>query len=259
MSDQDNFKGNPFAGGDGDNFEGDPFASGAAPAAPKRQTLKQTLEEQTKGDLGTALETGIANATSRVVHGVGQLLPEKATRSLEQHGVMPTQRDIDLLEAGTAAAPAARAAQIGGDVAMSALPIAKAGQAGRLLSSTLAKAPAAIPLAAETAGAAGYAALTADQGEGGKGAAWGAGGNLAGAALAKALRGVVTPTAEARLLLDKGVSLTPGQAAGTGSFAKKAEELGGVVACCQSLCESSPAPRRRRCQHRRRAVCRRHR
>lgn len=191
---------------------------------PPGNSLRATMEQQTKGDMGTALQTGIANATSRLVHGVGQLLPDSATRYLEQRGVMPTQADIDLLEAGTAASPAARVAHVGADVAMAALPAMHASQGGRALSRTLGRLPAALPALAETGAMGGYGALTADEGKGVEGAAWGAGGTLAGLGLARTMRGLVTPAPEARALLDRGVALTPGQAAGAGTLANRFEQ-----------------------------------
>lgn len=53
-------------------------------------------------------------------------------------------------------------------------------------------------------------------------------GAAGGAILSKALRGI-NATPEARSLMDQGVTLTPGQAAGAGSFVKKAEEYLGTL------------------------------
>lgn len=54
----------------------------------------------------------------------------------------------------------------------------------------------------------------------GVGAAFGAGGQV----LARTLSGLVKPTRQAQVLLDQGVGLTPGQAAGTGSWIKRFED-----------------------------------
>ena len=76
----------------------------------------------------------------------------------------------------------------------------------------------------QIAGNAVIGAVEAPEGETAKGAAKGAAFGTVGKVLSKTLGGLVTPTAEARTLMDKGVALTPGQAAGAGTFAKRAEE-----------------------------------
>lgn len=84
-----------------------------------------------------------------------------------------------------------------------------------------------LPAAARTAEAATYGgaqgALTTpdDQADAAK---MGAAGGAAGQMVGRVLGGIVRPTDEARVLMDKGVALTPGQAAGTGSVINKVEQ-----------------------------------
>lgn len=75
-------------------------------------------------------------------------------------------------------------------------------------------------------GNAAVGSATAPQGQEGSGALWGAGGGALGQVVG---RGIVKPTADARVLMDRGVTLTPGQAAGTDSFLKKTEEFFGTL------------------------------
>ena len=67
-------------------------------------------------------------------------------------------------------------------------------------------------------------AIEAPKGEEASGAAWGGGFGAVGPVLARTLGGLVRPTAEARTLMDAGVPLTPGQAAGAGTWQKRGEE-----------------------------------
>jgi hypothetical protein len=164
----------------------------AQPTAGPRQSLAlaQTMREQT-APIGKQLEVGIANATTRLAHGVGQLLPNTIAK------YFPTQQDVDLLEAATEGRPIARTAQIGTDVAASLLPATKAAQLAR---AAPLRARAAAVLASEAGANAGYGALTADEGHGAEGAAWGAGGTAAGHVLGRALGAVrqgAKPTEEA--------------------------------------------------------------
>jgi hypothetical protein len=73
-------------------------------------------------------------------------------------------------------------------------------------------------------GNAAMGAAQAPAGSEGSGAAWGAGGGAAGHVLSRAMGGIVRPTAEALTLMDRGVALTPGQAAGAGSGIKRFED-----------------------------------
>lgn len=171
-------------------------------------TLKQTMAAQSAADPFTAFNTGIANAATRVAAGVGKVLPQ----SLAKH--LPTQADVDLLEAGSEGNPYARAGQVAMDVAASA-PLAS----GKLMT--------------QAAKMAGYGALTADQGAEATGAAYGAGGAAVGAGLSKALAAVragAKPTADALAFQQKMAGkqpplvLTPGQLSDPKGWLRKTEE-----------------------------------
>lgn len=114
----------------------------------------------------------------------------------------------------------ATAGEIGADVAMSAIPVAKGGQ---VLTQTLGKLGRAAPMVGDVAANAAYSAATAPE-DRGTAAAWGAGGATAGRVLARTLGGAITPTKEAQALMDQGVRLTPGQAAGKDHFANRVEQ-----------------------------------
>lgn len=75
--------------------------------------------------------------------------------------------------------------------------------------------PATLP--AQVAGNAAIGAVEAQKGEEVKGGATGAAFGAGGHALAKLVGGLITPTKDAKVLMDKGVALTPGQAAGANS------------------------------------------
>lgn len=76
----------------------------------------------------------------------------------------------------------------------------------------------------QIAGNAAISASQAQQGQEGKEALKGGAAGAVGQVLAKTVGGLVKPTEEARLLMDKGVALTPGQAAGIGSKMNRAEQ-----------------------------------
>ena len=117
--------------------------------------------------------------------------------------------------------PTSTVGQVGGDIAMTLAPGAGAYRTGQLLSKTLGR---FAPVAAEAGAMAGYGALTADEGQGTQGAAAGALGTVGGHALGRAAKGLVTPTPAARELQARGVTLTPGQAAGPGTFTNRVEQ-----------------------------------
>ena len=139
------------------------------PSPSTQKTMKQEMAAQSAASPVDAFNTGIANAATRVAAGVGRLLPQ----ALAKH--LPTQADVDLLEAGSEGSVPARAGQIGMDLAATA-PLA----GGKILS--------------QAAKMAGYGGLTANEGEAIKGAAIGAGATAAvpvlGAVLRSAGRGV---------------------------------------------------------------------
>lgn len=129
--------------------------------APTRM-MAQEMAAQSAESPVTAFNTGIANAATRVGAGLGKVLPQ----ALAKH--LPSQADVDLLEAGSEGSVPARVGQIGMDVAATA-PL----MAGRLVSQ---------------AGKMGlYGALTADKGQELQGAAIGAGATAVAPALGAAL------------------------------------------------------------------------
>jgi len=75
----------------------------------------------------------------------------------------------------------------------------------------------------QIAGNAAIGAVEAEPGQEGKGAAVGGAFGAGGKVLSKAFGGLVTPTKEAQTLIDRGVTLTPGQAAGPGTVANRVE------------------------------------
>ena len=114
--------------------------------------------------------------------------------------------------------------EIGADIAMGAVPVAKGGQ---VLTRTLAaigpKTTRLAPALGDVAANAAYAAATAPE-DRGTAALWGAGGAVAGRAVGSALTGVVRPSEAGQALREAGVRLTPGQAAGKGSLANWIEQ-----------------------------------
>ena len=79
-------------------------------------------------------------------------------------------------------------------------------------------------LGTQVLGNAALGATQAKPGAEGVGALFGAGGAAAGRAVGSALTGVVQPSAAGKALMEKGVRLTPGQAAGKGSVANWIEQ-----------------------------------
>lgn len=136
---------------------------------------------------------GAKHAWDRAASGMASLFGDKSLQPLVQQGAQFVK------ETG----PASTVGQIAGDIAMAVPAAGFAAQGGRLLSQALGRLPTALPVAAETAAMGGYGALTADEGRGAEGAAWGAGATLAGMGAMRALKGLVKPTDEARVLLDR--------------------------------------------------------
>lgn len=162
------------------------------------------------GKGGAEFHQGIASTPARLVKSIAQMagqdqrLPEVVNKSAQV-------ADTGFGTAG----------RIVGDVAATAFPVSKVGQMSQGFSL-----PTRLGIAAGE-NAAYNAALSPDQQQEAAlyGAALGPLGHLAGSAAS----GIVRPTPEARVLMDKGVVLTPGQASGTGSFTKKAEEYLGTL------------------------------
>lgn len=176
------------------------------------------------------LNAGIAHGASKIVRGVGTLLPDEIVAPLEKHGIIPTQQDVAMLDK-MSNTPLGKAGSIGMDMTtVAGLPlgaVAKGAEYVPALARTLKArgiAPAAARVAdtAATQGAVG-AAITPDNRS--EGAAWSAGGGTVGHILGRAMSGIIKPTAEAQELIDRGVALTPGQAAGIGSRTNRLEQL----------------------------------
>jgi len=156
-------------------------------------TLEQDMAQQAKDDVGTALETGIATASSRAVRAAANAMdylptnramkvvaPEtysKLRAKVDEY--LPSERDIQLLEAGTAGSGAAQGANIASEIALTAIPGSKAAEGVMLvprLGAALAKQGAArtigrLAATGAAGGATGSAMLGKDVGEG---AGWGA-------------------------------------------------------------------------------------
>lgn len=178
-------------------------------AAP---SLKDTMAEQTKGDIGTALKTGIANSASKTVRAIGTtLLPKAAEAWVEKKGWMPTAQDIELLEHGTQASPVATGASIAGDIATEIGPAARVMKGATALKQ-------ALPRAAALGGTIGGARAEGDVEDIAKGVGLGALGGVAGEGAGRVLARALTPTVgvtdEARRLMDRGIYPTFGDAMG---------------------------------------------
>ena len=199
MSDDDNFKGDPFAS-DADNFQGDPFA-----APPRTNTIGEEAARQgglavralasaaaspfvIGGDaLGKGINAAAENLEAHPLYGsaVGKQRVQPYGRALQQTlsrmGLPEPERPIERFTqavadtAPAAALPAGLVPQVVGNAAINA-----------------AQAPA---------------------GQEGTGAAWGAAGGAVGHGLSKVV-GALTPTAEAEKLVKARVPLTYGQRLG---------------------------------------------
>lgn len=203
------------------SWRDDPIVESAS--QPKQPTLKRAMQQQTaEGGIANAFNTGIANASSRVVGPILRaILPENDVALAEKQGLFPSQRNIDLLEAGTEGSIPARTGQVAMDVVASAPAALKA---AKLVPATAPlRVRGAAALAGETAANAGYGALTADEGQAGQGAAWGAGGTLVGHALGRTVGGLIKPTDEAQRLMAEGIQPTAGQAMGPNSWLQRGE------------------------------------
>lgn len=180
---EDNFTGNPFAGGD--NFEGDPFA-------PKKSDYAGKDPGVFKQFLG-----GAKHAWDRAAYGLESLFGGESLKPLVESGAQFVR------ETG----PASTIGQVAGDIAMSAAPSVRAVQLGRMAAPVVARmglprAAGLMPLTADMAAQAGYGALTnpEDRSSGAAMGAVGAGvGNVLSSAITRGLPGV---SAKARELMD---------------------------------------------------------
>ena len=178
-----------------------PYQEGSDPYAD----VGRFGENPGEGKGGAEFHQGIASTPARLVKSVAQLLgqgqrvPEVINKSAQvaDTGFGTTGRMI-------------------GDIAATAIP------AGKIAQSTQGMRLAPRVAAASAENAAYGAALSPD--DQGNAAMWGAAAGPLGMTLARMAGGVVRPTAEARVLMDRGVALTPGQAAGPGTFINRAEQ-----------------------------------
>ena len=191
-----------------------------------KRTLSQKAQAYGGKDPGVLKQAlgGAKHAWDRAAYGlaglVGQGTPEQ--KQLLDEGKAFVQ------ETG----PASTIGQIGGDVAMTAVPAVK-----------LAKATARFgkyaPAAADALFSAGYGGLTADEGKGAAGAMMGAAGSGVGSGVGNVLGRIASPTGrlapEAQGLINEGIPLTPGQAApdtfmgGIEPWLAKVPVVGGAV------------------------------
>ncbi len=210
--------------------------------APRRDVIAAAVEKASPADgmsAGEKLLVGAGAATDRAIRGLTGVAKSVAG------AVAPGNVWSDSPDAGAEDAALyqknhpggwATAGEIGGDIAMSAIPVA--GVAGKLSRLPLAMRTLgrAAPLAGDVAANAGYAAATAPE-DRGTAAALGAGGAAVGSVLTKALARAARPSgqlgAEAQTLVDVGVKPTFGQV--MGGAAKKAEDLATNVPVIGSL------------------------
>lgn len=176
------------------------------------------------GKGGAEFHQGIASTPARLVKSLAQLAGVgQNLRNHPVYGGVAIQPVADVVNKSAQVANTGfgTAGRIVGDVAATVFPAAKVGQATQGFSL-----PARLGIAAGE-NAAYNAALSPDQQ--GEAALYGAALGPVGHLLGSAAGGLVRPTPEARFLMDRGVALTPGQAAGTTSFVKKAEEYLGTL------------------------------
>lgn len=162
---------------------------------------------------------GAGAAVDRTYRGVRGMLPP----GLLPKGLTDAPDDDAALYQKYHPGGFATAGEVGADIAMGAVPVAKgASVLNRALQA--ARVGRAAPLAADVLANTGYAAATAPE-DRGSAAAFGGAGAAVGRGVGRLATGIVRPTPEAAALIEQGVRLTPGQAAGTGSFLNRAEQL----------------------------------
>lgn len=173
------------------------------------------------GQRGRDFIHGARAAFDKAALGVKGLLPQSVQDLGDR---FDAARGATPLNVGTAAvAPDTLMGTAGGvaaDVAMSTAPVAGGVRAASMLPRALAR--FAVP-AADVAANAGYAAATAPE-DRGDAALYGGIGSAVGRGIGRATTGIVQPTDEALSLMEKGVRLTPGQAAGKGSVMNNLEQ-----------------------------------
>ncbi len=202
---------NPFANSSNDIPSGvNPFGEQPQQSAPQPQSAREILEQH----MGPSDFTkSFASTPARMLKsgmqmvGAGDYVPEFVSNAA-------AEGDKSI------------AGRIAGDVAGTG-GIRSAGVGLAQTLQRLNEARGVVPAVARTAEAATYGAgqgaiTTPDQQA--DAAKWGAAGGAGGQMLGRVVGGVVRPTAAAQPLVDAGVALTPGQAAGKGSAMKWLEE-----------------------------------
>ena len=197
MKDADNFQGNPFAE-DGDNFKGDPFAQQAT------NSLGQEAARQGGLFLRNAL-TALGSVGAIPADAIGKAVNAVAGSEVVPNQQRALQRTLTALGLPEPAADR---------------PIERFTQ-GMAQSAPSFALPTTLP--AQVAGNAAISAAQAEPGQEGPQAALGGAFGAGGQVLGRTLGGIVKPTEQARVLMDRGVALTPGQAAGAGSLPARFE------------------------------------
>lgn len=159
---------------------------------------------------------GAGAAASRAGRGVTNLIRDPMPADWFPNGKPTDARGVEDAALYQKYHPggAATAGEVGADIAMSAIPVARAGSV--LKRALAARSVPAAALAGDVAANAAYSAATAPE-DRGEAALWGAGGAAVGRGLGRIATGIVKPTEDAAALIRQGVRLTPGQAAGKGS------------------------------------------
>jgi hypothetical protein len=153
---------------------------------------------------------GAGAATARAGEGVLGLLDKAGLIDNEKRAELEQMKSDRELYQKYHPGGWATAGEVGADIAMSALPVAKG---GKLLTKTLGGLGRAAPLVGDIAANMGYAALTAPENRG-EAALWGGGGAAAGRAIPAVAGRVFRPTTpgpEAQRLIEAGVQPTFGQ------------------------------------------------
>ena len=198
----------------------------SAPAKAPVKTLAPLTADPQEGMSRTEkLLVGAGAATDRAARGIAGLFDV---------GGVPGNKLKQYLEEGKETADVyeknhpggwATTGEIGADLAMGLVPVAKGAQvANKVASKVLPKAVASVGASAAANSA--YNAATAPE-DRGIAAALGAGGAVLGRTLNRGASGVVKPTTVAQEMMDQGVRLTPGQAGGglPGAVARTYEDL----------------------------------
>jgi hypothetical protein len=209
-----------------------------AAISPVAAEAKKMVEE----DTGQALKAGIALTASKAARAINHLLPQAVSDFAEKHGFMPSEKDVEILKQSIADSTAGKTANIGTEIALTALPAAKAAKLAEAAPVVRAATPGIRNVVGgAAAGAAGNAAIDEDIGQGamfggvaapflsvlGKGASYATGaiqdiaGGAQGAAVKK-LRDIFGDRTAAAVQALRGTqSIVPGEAPTVGRAASE--------------------------------------